>query len=86
MSGERPLQKEYQYYLKIKSDLLKQYKGKFALIRGDRLVGTFDTDADAYKAGLMEFGNTPFLIIRISDEDERTSIPILEFGLISAGR
>ena len=81
---EKPLSSEYQYYLKTKPELLKQYKGKFALIKGEKLVGTFDTDADAYKAGLLEFGNIPFLIIQILEDGERTWIPVLELGLLNA--
>lgn len=65
MSEQRQLQKEYQFYLGLKADLLKQYKGKFALIKEQKVVGTFDTDQDAYKAGLEKFGNVPFLIIRL---------------------
>jgi len=80
----KPLYQEYRYYNSIKPDLLRQNKGKFALIKGERLVSTFDTDADAYKAGLLEFGNTPFLIIQILDDGEKTWVPILELGLLNA--
>ena len=85
MTGEKPLQKEYSYYTRVKADLLKQYSCKFALIKDEKVVGTFDTDADAYKAGLLQFGNTPFLIILVSEKDEATRIPLLELGLIDAG-
>jgi hypothetical protein len=81
---EKPLQLEYRYYLQIKPELLKQSKGKFALIKGERLVGAFDTDADAYKAGLLEFGNTPFLITQILEDGESTWVPILQLGLLNA--
>ena len=80
-----PLEKEYQFYLRAKAELLKQHSGKFALIKEERLVGTFDTDQDAYKAGLEKFGNVPFLIIRIQEGDERTWIPVLSMGLLNAG-
>lgn len=79
-----PLYNEYQFYLKVKADLLKQNRGKFALIKEETLVGTFDTDQDAYKAGLEKFGNVPFLIIRIQEGDERTWIPVLSMGLLNA--
>ena len=85
MSEEKPLRKEYEYYLKIKPELLAKSKGKFALIKGEELIGTFDTDGDAYKFGLSKFGNTPFLIIKVSEQDESTHIPILELGLLDAG-
>ena len=81
---EKPLSKEYQYYLQHKADLLRQHKGKFALIKEEQLVGTFDTDQDAYKAGLQQFGNVPFLIIRIEDSDEKVWVPALALGLLNA--
>ncbi len=84
MPEESPLQKEYAYYRQIKSDLIKQNRGKFALIKGEKLIGTFDTDSDAYGAGLLQFGNTAFLIVRILDDDEKSSIPILQLGLLNA--
>jgi hypothetical protein len=81
---ERPLQKEYAFYLKIKGDLLKQYAGKFALIKGEDFAGAFDTDADAYKIGLEKFGNNPFLIVRIQETEEKSWTPILQLGLLNA--
>jgi hypothetical protein len=81
---ERPLQKEFNFYLKIKPDLLKQYNGKFALIKDETFVGAYDTDADAYKVGLGKFGNTPFLIVRIQETDERSWTPVLQLGLLHA--
>jgi len=84
MSNSNPLQREYDFYLKIKPDLLKMHGGKFALIKDEKLVGTFDTDQDAYKIGLDKFGNVPFLIIRIQDKDESAWIPVLSMGLVNA--
>jgi len=66
MPEEMSLQKEYEFYLKTKVELLKEHKGKFALIKDESLIGTFDTDQDAYKAGLTKFGNVPFLIVRVT--------------------
>ncbi len=83
MSQSPALQTEYQYYLRIKADLLKQYKGKFALIKKQELVGTFDTDQDAYNAGLDKFGNVPILIIRIQETEESAWIPVLSMGLLN---
>lgn len=84
MPEERPLKKEYQYYLQVKPDLLKSSAGKFALIKDENVVGTFDTDADAYKVGLSKFGNVPFLIVRVQDQEERSWTPILQLGLLHA--
>jgi len=84
MQEEHPLEKEYQYFEKNKADLLSQYKDKFALIKDEKLAGTFDTDQDAYKAGLALFGNVPFLIVRIQENEEKRWIPVLSLGLLNA--
>ncbi len=75
---------EYKYYQNVKSKLLEESEGKFALIKGNELLGLFDTDMDAYQVGISKFGNVPFLIIRISKEEEQYWIPTLELGLLDA--
>lgn len=82
--GEQVLAEEYAYFAEIKSELLKDQGGKFALIKGRKLIGVFDTDTDAYQVGVMQFGNEAFLIVRISQEEEGYWIPTLELGLLDA--
>lgn len=86
MPEEKALQKEYAFYLRIKPELLRESKGKFVVIRDEKVAGVFDTDSDAYKAGLARFGNVPFLIMLVNEEDQETRIPILELGLNVANR
>lgn len=81
-----PLETEARYYARIKPELLKDRKGKFALIKGEKLIGTFDTDLDAYNAGLKELGNEPFLIIQVLEVNPHPWIPIVQLGLINASR
>jgi len=38
--------------------LVAQHEGKFALIRGSRLVGIFDTHQAAYEPGLSKLGSS----------------------------
>lgn len=73
---------EYKYYQSIKSRLLKESEGKYALIKGNELLGLFDTDIDAYQVGVSKFGNDPFLIIKVSSEEEKYWMPTLELGLL----
>lgn len=79
-----PLEAEMKYYAKVKQKLLTESKGKYALINGERLVGTFDTDSDAYKAGLLELGNIPFLVIQILENNPHPWIPVVQLGLLVA--
>lgn len=78
------LEKENKYYQSIKQKLLEESEGKFALIKGDKLIGLFDTDMDAYQVGIDRFGNVPFLIIRVEKDEETYWMPTLELGLLNA--
>ena len=66
------LAKENQTYLRLLPTLLAE-EGKFALILGDNVVGTFDTYADAIKVGYEKAGLTPFLVKRITQVEDSVS-------------
>jgi hypothetical protein len=75
---------ELAFFEQQRAQLLKDHRGKFALIRGSELIGTFDTDETAYVEGVKRFGRTPFLIRRIEDEDPTAQFPALTYGLLRA--
>jgi len=83
MKEQNPLQTELEYYQKNKQEYLKLYKGQFVLIKGEDFAGAFTTDAEAYKAGLEKFGNEPFLIKQVLDDDGTVSYPALTIGAFS---
>jgi hypothetical protein len=82
MSEQNPLQTELEYFQKHKQEYLKLYKGQFVLIKGEQFAGTYTTEAEAYKAGLEKFGNEPFLIKQVLDDDGTVSYPALTVGMI----
>ncbi len=59
------LEKEVETYNRLLPSLLNQV-GKFALIKGDQLVETFDTYQDAMKRGYSEFKLEPFMVKQIA--------------------
>lgn len=75
------LETEIAYFERMKEEFLKNHQGQFLLIMGERLVGAFTTAAQAYEAGLQEFGNQPFLIRRAGDEPVGSYLA-LQFGLL----
>ena len=83
MSGQSPLQTELEYFQKHKQEYLKLYKDQFVLIKGEVFAGTYTTEAEAYKAGLEKFGNTPFFIKQVLEKDETVSYPALNAGMIN---
>ena len=59
------LEKELETY-KANFESLKAEEGKYALIQGTRIVGTYTSYEDAVKVAYTEFGtNTPFLVKQI---------------------
>ena len=58
------LEKELATY-KSKIAELKQDEGKFVLIHGDDVIGTYSTYEDAIKEGYERFKLSPFLVKQI---------------------
>ena len=79
-----PLAEERRHYEQIKAGLLEEHEGKFALIKGDKFIGAYDTPQTAYEEGINRFGNEPMLIIRILREEPRESMPAYTLGVIRA--
>ena len=79
-----PLQEERAFFDANRDKLLREHAGKFALIKGAELIGTFDTDETAYTEGVDKFGNSPFLVRKIEETDPTAQFPALTFGLLRA--
>ena len=47
------------------SELVKTDKEKFALIKGEQVIGTYTALADALKFGYEKFKNQPFFVRQI---------------------
>ncbi len=62
-------EKEINHYKTLKSKLLEEHKGKFALIKGETLYGVFSNFADAHREALKRFGPVEALIQEITDEE-----------------
>jgi hypothetical protein len=59
-----PLKTELETYERKKSDLIAD-AGKFALIKGDAVLGIYESYADALKIGYEKCGLNPFLVKKI---------------------
>ncbi len=76
------LETERKYFDSIKKDLLEKASGKYAVIVGDELLGTFDHRHDGYAEAVKRFGNVPMLIKRIQEADGVEEVPALMLGLL----
>jgi hypothetical protein len=45
----KPLEAEFDYYLSHQADLVKRFNGKFIVIKGQTVVGSYDSEAEAIK-------------------------------------
>lgn len=78
------LREELEFFESKREEWIKIYEGKFALVKGNRLIDTFTTLEEAYRKGVELFGNGPFLIKVISKEEKIEKIPALTLGIIHA--
>ncbi len=63
--SQHQLERELATFEKNKAWLLQKHEGKFALVKREVVLGTFDTFEKAYEAGLAQFGTEPFLVKQI---------------------
>jgi hypothetical protein len=78
------LEQEREFYEAHLGDLLKGYAGRFVLIKGQELVGAFDTMDDALEEGARRFGLSSFLVRRVQPSPDVIEIPSLTLGLLRA--
>jgi len=76
------LREEYIYYQQHKESFLTEHPGTFVLIKGDEVVGFFDSEQAAYKVGLGRYGNEPFFIKRVEPEEGVIEHPALTLGIL----
>jgi hypothetical protein len=65
-------ERETQAYLREKERLLaKGERGRFALVKGDEVIGVWDTARDAAQAGYEKFGvREPFMVKEVQAEEK----------------
>jgi hypothetical protein len=78
------LEQERQYYAEHLAEWLTSYPGKFVLVKGQELIGVFDTIEDALSEGARRFALEPFLVRRVEKNREDVSIPALTLGILRA--
>ncbi len=71
--SQHQLERELATFEKNKAWLLQKHEGKFALVKGDVVLGAFDTFEKAYEVGFAQFGTDPFLVKRIGPGAHYTS-------------
>jgi hypothetical protein len=78
------LDEELRTYAQQEEELKLTAPGKFVVIKGTEIVGTFDTLELALTEATRRFGLEPYLVRRIGEPIEQLNIPALTLGLIGA--
>ncbi len=56
------LEKEFNYYLERQNEFVKKYKGKFIVIKGRRVIGSYDSELDAINKTMEKHKVGTFLV------------------------
>jgi hypothetical protein len=59
------LDSELQTYERRRESLLGSAQGKFVLIKGDQIVGVYESKMDAVNQGYRQLGHVPFLVKQV---------------------
>jgi hypothetical protein len=62
------LESDYKFFESKLSELLKEHRGQFVIVKDNALHGFFPAMEDALKEGYKKFGNAEFLIQEVTDE------------------
>ena len=63
------LETELRFFNQQRAQLLHDAPGKFALVKGESLIGIFESDTAAIRHGYETLGNVPFLVKKVTDVD-----------------
>lgn len=66
------LDTERKTFVERHSELLSEHPGKFVVIKGDQLIGAFDTIDNALVEGARRFGLQPFLVRQVTQTVSET--------------
>ena len=58
------------------------YPGKALLVKGNELIGAFDTESEAVDEGVKRYGKGPFLVRKAGEDTPEYFIPALAYGLL----
>ncbi|MEO8664635.1 MAG: hypothetical protein ABI462_03985, partial [Ignavibacteria bacterium] len=56
------LEKEFKYYIKNQEELVKKYKGRFLVIKDEKVVGDYIDKVTAYNESVKKYELGTFLI------------------------
>ena len=65
------LQQEYDFFLTHLNEFMKTHLHEFVVIKGEQVIGFFDSYENSLRAGVTRFGSqTSFFIKEVQEEEE----------------
>ncbi len=71
---EDTLKREFDYFLEHHEELLKDYSGKHLVIKGEKVVGAYDSEEEAYFKSLEKHEPGTFLVQLCTPGDEAYTV------------
>lgn len=78
------LEVEREFYAAHEAEWASAHPGRFVVVKGERLLGAFDSMEQALAAGAASFGSDSFLVRKLGEKQEEVNIPALSLGLLRA--
>ena len=78
------LEREREFYAAHEAEWVAAHRGRFVVVKGDRLLGAFGSMEDALAAGAATFGLDSFLVRQLGQKQDEVNIPALTLGLLRA--
>ncbi len=69
-----PQEKDYQFFVKNKSRLCKEYPGQFLAIKNAKIIGSYNDEVSAYTETTKEHQPGTFIIQQASPEATATQV------------
>jgi hypothetical protein len=64
--SNQPLKKEFEYFLSHQTELVQKYDGKFIVIKNEGVVGSYDSESEAFEDSSKKYEPGTFLIQKCS--------------------
>ncbi len=78
------LDQERKYFEIHREEWDSLYHGKFALVKGENLIGIFEKAEEALAEGARLYGKESFLVRQMEESEQLVYIPALTLGLLRA--
>lgn len=58
----KPLEREFKYFLEHQEQLVNEHRGKYVVIKGDEVLGAYETELEAVQQASKEHELGTFLV------------------------